>query len=56
MGTGKQKNIFVPLIIAWEKYCRGDKDKVVNMLQIFQYVKFLTVILRSQCKFLIKEF
>lgn len=48
MGAGKQKNVLVlVLIIVWEKSCRGDKDKVVNILQIFQYVKFLTVILGS---------
>lgn len=48
MGAGKQKNVLVLfLIIVWEKSCSGDKDKVVNILQIFQYVKFLTVILGS---------
>lgn len=49
MGAGKQKenrkqqkNVLVPfLIIGWEKSCRGDKDKAENILQIFQYVKFL---------------
>lgn len=36
MGTRKQKNVLVPfLVIGWEKFGRGDKDKAVNVLQNF---------------------
>lgn len=51
MGTGNQKNVLVPfLVIGWEKFGRGDKDKDVNVLQTFWCIKFLIVILGSQCK------
>lgn len=56
MGAGKQKNVLVPfLIVGWEKSCTGDKDRVMNILQIFQHVQFLTAVLGSQCKLLIKD-
>lgn len=33
------KNVLVPFVIGWEKSCRGEKDKIVHILQIFQYLK-----------------